>query len=73
MKVSATMSWTGDAWVAQCEEVDCAGEGATTQEALSELREALEDYFEHPEGVGLPEEPPHEEIEIIVVGAAPPA
>ena len=73
MKVSATMSWTGDAWVAQCEEVDCAGEGATTQEALDELREALTDYFEHPEGVGLPSEPPREEIEIIVVGAVPSA
>ncbi|HEY6461628.1 MAG TPA: hypothetical protein VIY73_15780 [Polyangiaceae bacterium] len=70
MKMSATMSWTGDAWLAQCEEVDCAGEGASAQEALAQLHEALEDYFDHAEAVGPPSEAPHEDIEIVIVGTA---
>jgi predicted RNase H-like HicB family nuclease len=38
-----------DGWyVAQCLEVDVASQGATHEEALNNLREALELYFESP-------------------------
>jgi predicted RNase H-like HicB family nuclease len=67
MRVSAVISQVGARWLAQCEEVDRAGEGATPAEALDSLREALEEYFGHIEAVGPPSEQPREAIEIIVV------
>jgi predicted RNase H-like HicB family nuclease len=38
----------GDWYVAQCLEIDVASQGETEDEALSNLREALELYFEPP-------------------------
>lgn len=38
----------GDWFVAQCIEVDVASQGETEEEALANLREALELYFEPP-------------------------
>jgi len=67
MRVSAVISQVGTKWLAQCEEVDLAGEGATPAKALDQLREALEEYFGHTEAVGPPSERPREPIEIVVV------
>jgi predicted RNase H-like HicB family nuclease len=39
----------GDWFVAQCIEVDVASQGKTEEDALSNLREALELYFEPPQ------------------------
>lgn len=45
----AAMTWREDEWyVAQCLEVDVASQGTTEAEALDNLREALELYFESP-------------------------
>jgi predicted RNase H-like HicB family nuclease len=68
MKVSAIISQTSDGWLAQCEEVECAGEGTSEKEALAQLRTALEDYFHHAEAVAPPAQTPREPIEIVVVG-----
>jgi predicted RNase H-like HicB family nuclease len=38
----------GDWYVAQCREVDVASQGETEEEALTNLREALELHFEPP-------------------------
>ena len=38
----------GDWYVAQCAEVDVASQGRTEEEAVANLREALELYFETP-------------------------
>ncbi len=38
----------GNLWVAQCLEVDVASQGETEEEALANLKEALELYFEPP-------------------------
>jgi len=38
----------GNWYVAQCLEVDVASQGASEEEALANLREALELYFEPP-------------------------
>ncbi|HEY0080502.1 MAG TPA: type II toxin-antitoxin system HicB family antitoxin [Pyrinomonadaceae bacterium] len=38
----------GDWFVAQCLEVDVASQGETEEEALANLREALELHFESP-------------------------
>jgi len=38
----------GDCFVAQCAPVDVASDGKTEDEALNNLREALELYFEPP-------------------------
>lgn len=35
--------------MSQCLEVDVASQGETEEEALANLREALELYFEHPQ------------------------
>jgi predicted RNase H-like HicB family nuclease len=45
----ATTVWReGDWYVSQCLEVDVASQGETEDEALANLREALELYFEEP-------------------------
>ena len=54
-KFSASI-WTEDDWyIAQCLEVDVASQGRTREEALANLREALELYFEEPHGAVMPE------------------
>ena len=45
----------GDWYVAQCIEVDVASQGSTEEEALDNLREALELYFEAPTPTTLPQ------------------
>ncbi|MCS7300970.1 MAG: type II toxin-antitoxin system HicB family antitoxin [Fimbriimonadales bacterium] len=47
-RFTASVWQEGDLYVAQCLEVDVASQGATEQEALNNLREALELYFEPP-------------------------
>ncbi len=50
MKRQLTASvWKEDDWfIAQCVEVDVASQGSTEEEALLNLREALELHFEPP-------------------------
>lgn len=50
MKQTFTASvWQEGPWyVAQCREVDVASQGESKEEALANLREALELYFEPP-------------------------
>ena len=69
MKVSAIISQSAGRWLAQCEEVERAGEGATPEEAVASLREALREYFGQPEAMAPPPQSPEEPIEIIVVDA----
>jgi hypothetical protein len=69
MKVAAILSEVEGRWLAQCEEVDRAGEGATPEEAIACLRQALHEYFGHSEAVAPPSLPPRESIEIVVVDA----
>ena len=60
---SASVVQEGEWYVAQCLEVDIASQGATEAEALANLREALELYFEEPR----PTAPPrieHIEVEV---------
>jgi predicted RNase H-like HicB family nuclease len=57
---AATVWLEGDWFVSQCLEVDVASQGATEQEALENLKEALELYFEEPQ----PSRPP----EVRVIG-----
>ncbi|WP_180541686.1 type II toxin-antitoxin system HicB family antitoxin [Nevskia soli] len=45
---SATVRREGDWFVSQCLDVDVASQGATEDEALSNLREAIELHFEPP-------------------------
>ncbi len=59
--------WREDSlYVAQCLELDVASQGKTEEEALVNLREALELYFEPPSATYLLE---HRTIEV-EVGAA---
>ncbi len=45
---SATVWREGDWYVAQCLEIDVASQGETEDEALANLKEALELHFEPP-------------------------
>jgi predicted RNase H-like HicB family nuclease len=45
---AASVWQEGEWYVAQCLEVDVASQGKTEDEALSNLKEALELYFEPP-------------------------
>jgi predicted RNase H-like HicB family nuclease len=51
----AATVWKEDNWyVAQCLELDVASQGETEEEALENLREALDLYFEAPQATGPP-------------------
>ena len=56
LKLSAAVHREGKWFVAWCPELDVASQGHTVEEALSNLREALELHLEDQE-VDLPEEP----------------
>ena len=56
----------GDWYVAQCLELDVASQGETEDEALSNLKEALELYFEPPQAT----RPPKVRLIEVEVGAA---
>jgi predicted RNase H-like HicB family nuclease len=44
----------GEWFIAQCREVEVASQGSTEEEALENLREALELHFEPPHATILP-------------------
>jgi predicted RNase H-like HicB family nuclease len=71
VKFSVLISKVGAGWLAQCEEVDRAGEGCTPAEALASLREALEDYFGQAEAIAPPPQQAREPIELVVVDGPP--
>jgi predicted RNase H-like HicB family nuclease len=51
---AATVWREGDWYVSQCLEVDIASQGETEEEALANLREALELHFEPPHATRPP-------------------
>ena len=53
--LTASLVKEGDWYVAQCLEVDVASQGETPDQALANLREALELHFESPTPTVLPE------------------
>ncbi len=54
-KFTASVSKEGNWFVAQCLEVDVASQGKTEEEALANLREALELHFEEPQATAAPQ------------------
>lgn len=52
---AATVWREGDWYVSQCLEIDVASQGETEEEAIENLREALELYFEPPRATRSPE------------------
>jgi predicted RNase H-like HicB family nuclease len=63
---AATVWREGSWYVSQCLEIDVASQGATEEEALENLREALELHFEPPQAT----RPPKLRTVDIEVGAA---
>lgn len=63
---AATVWKEGDWYVAQCLEIDVASQGETEDEALDNLREALDLYFEPPRAT----RPPKIRLIEVEVGAA---
>ncbi len=51
---AATVWREGDQYVSQCLELDVASQGANEEEALANLKEALELYFEPPHATRPP-------------------
>jgi predicted RNase H-like HicB family nuclease len=51
---TATVWREGEWYIAQCREVEVASQGLTEEEALENLREALELHFEPPRATSLP-------------------
>ncbi|HEV3193936.1 MAG TPA: hypothetical protein VGY54_25700 [Polyangiaceae bacterium] len=66
MRVAAVITLAAGRWLAYCEEVDRAGEGATREEAVANLREALKEYFGQAEAVAPPAETSSPAIEIVI-------
>ena len=52
---AATVWKEGKWYVSQCIEVDVASQGESEEEALSNLKEALELHFDEPRATRLPE------------------
>jgi predicted RNase H-like HicB family nuclease len=63
---AATVWREGDWYVSQCLELDVASQGESEEEALANLREALELHFEEPQAT----RPPRVRIIEVEVGAA---
>jgi predicted RNase H-like HicB family nuclease len=63
---AATVWREGDWYVSQCLEIDIASQGETEEEALANLKEALELHFEPPQ----PTRPPSLRTVEVEVGAA---
>ena len=63
---SATVWREGNWFISQCLEVDVASQGTTEDEALANLREALELHFETP----VATHPPKVRLIEVEVGAA---
>ena len=55
LKFTASVWREGDWYVAQCLEVDVASQGETEEEAVDNLREALELHFDPPRATVMPE------------------
>ena len=53
-------------FVAECVESDAAGEGKTAKEAVSALREALEERMFRPDAIAPPSRPPPGTIELVL-------
>ena len=53
-KLTAVLTKEGNWFVAQCVEVDVASQGETEEEALQNLKEALELHFEEPTATRTP-------------------
>lgn len=51
---TASISREGSWFIAQCVEVDIASQGESEEEVLTNLREALELYFEEPQATLQP-------------------
>jgi predicted RNase H-like HicB family nuclease len=52
---AATVWREGDWYVSQCLELDIASQGETEEEALANLKEALELHFEPPQATRAPQ------------------
>lgn len=63
---AATVWREGDWFVSQCLEIDVASQGETEEEALANLKEALELHFEQPQAT----RPPKLRTVEVEVGAA---
>jgi predicted RNase H-like HicB family nuclease len=63
---AATVWREGDWYVSQCMEVDVASQGRSEEEALENLKEALELHFEAPQAT----RPPNVRTVEVEVGAA---
>lgn len=67
MRSFAATVWREGSWfVSQCLEVDVASQGRTEEEALTNLKEALELYFEAPQAT----RPPRVRMVEVEIGAA---
>ncbi len=64
--LTASIVREGDWYIAQCLEVDVASQGTTAEEALANLREAIELHFDLPTSTVLPDLRPIE----VEIGAA---
>ena len=53
-RFSASIWQEGEWFIAQCVQVDVASQGSTEDEALENLRDALELHFSHPVATVVP-------------------
>jgi hypothetical protein len=71
MRIRATIQRADGKIRASCLDMEAAGEGATREEALAALREAVHGRLS-PEAVAPPEHPSPPAFEIVIVEGRPP-
>jgi hypothetical protein len=65
-RFTATVTRDDDAYVAQCNELDLAGEGATPEAAAASLKEALVEHLKEAEAVAPPATAANAPLELVV-------
>ncbi len=68
MRLTSAITREGPWWVARCLEVEVTSQGESLEEALANLTEALELYFQDEPGLGAPESPIIAPIDIRIAG-----
>jgi hypothetical protein len=69
-RYTARLHRTSSSFVAQCVEIEIAGEGSTREAAIRSLKAELEDRLGHVEGIAPPVAPTPISIELLVLDDA---
>ena len=71
MKFTYRLVQDASGWIAECVEADAMGEGKTERDAVTSLRNALEERMFRPDAIAPPASQPRPAIDLTPAGAEP--